>query len=42
MKDRIVREALAALTLYLSTNADSIAFPEMCISISVILRKFKK
>ena len=42
MKDRIIREALAALTQYLSTNADSIAFLEMCLSVSVILRKFKQ
>ena len=42
MKDRIIREALAALNQYLATNADSIALPEMCISISGILRKFKK
>ena len=42
MKDRILREAIAALTQYLATNADSIAFPEMCVSISVILRKFKQ
>jgi nucleolar complex protein 2 len=42
MKDRIIREALAALTQYLAISSDSIALPEMCISISGILRKFKK
>lgn len=42
MKDRIIREALASLTQFLAINATSVALPEMCISICVILRKFKK
>ncbi len=42
MKDRIIRDALAGLTQYLSINADSIAFPEMCLAVTVILRKFKQ
>ena len=42
MKDRIIREALEALTHYYAANAGSVAFPEMCISTGVILRQFKK
>ena len=42
MKDRIIREALEALTHYYAANAGSVAFPEMCISTCVILRQFKK
>lgn len=42
MKDRIIKEALEALTHYYAANAGSLTFPELCISTGVILRKFKK
>ena len=42
IKDRIVRESLANLTRYLAANSTSVALPEMCVSIGVILRKYKK
>ena len=42
MKDRIIKEALEALTLYLAANSAMLAFPEMIVPISVMLAKFKK
>ena len=41
-KDRIVKEAIEALTKYLAANASQMAFPEMFVPVSVLLRKFKK
>lgn len=42
MKDRIVKEAIESLTLYLATNSAVLAFPEMMVPICVMLAKFKK
>jgi len=42
MKDRIVKETLDELTIYLSHNSRSLSFPEIVIPIGVLLRKFKK
>ena len=42
MKDRIIREALEALTRYLAANSAMLAFPEMMVPITVMLAKFKK
>lgn len=42
MKDRIVKETLEELVLYLAANSGSISFPEMAIPASHLLRKFKK
>ncbi len=42
MKDRIVKEAIEALTLYLAANSAMLAFPEIMVPISVMLAKFKK
>jgi hypothetical protein len=42
MKDRIVKEAIESLTLYLAANSAMLAFPEMMVPICVMLAKFKK
>ena len=42
MKDRIIKDAIEALTLYLAANSAMLAFPEMMVPISVMLAKFKK
>jgi hypothetical protein len=42
IKDRIIRESLEALTLYLAANAQSMSFPELVVPTCVMLRKFKK
>ena len=42
IKDRIVRESLDELAIYLGIHARTIAFPEFIVPIGVILRKFKK
>jgi len=42
MKDRIVKEALEALTQYFAANSESLSFPELVLPTCVILRKFKK
>lgn len=42
MKERIIKETLDELLLYLCANSRSISFPEMAVPISIILRKFKK
>jgi nucleolar complex protein 2 len=42
IKDRIVKEALEALTSYLAANSDMMAFPELMVPITVMLAKFKK
>jgi hypothetical protein len=42
MKDRIIKDAIEALTLYLSANSASLSFPEMMVPITVLLAKFKK
>lgn len=42
IKERIVKEALESLTLYLAANSAMLAFPEMMVPISVMLGKFKK
>ena len=42
IKDRIVKEALESLTLYLAANSAMLAFPEMMVPITVMLGKFKK
>ena len=42
MKDRIVKEAIESLTLYLAANSVVLSFPEMMVPICVMLAKFKK
>jgi hypothetical protein len=42
MKDRIVKEIVDELTIYLAHNSRSLSFPELVIPIGVLLRKFKK
>jgi hypothetical protein len=42
MKDRIVRETLDELVLFLAANATSVSFPEIAVPAEHILRKFKK
>lgn len=42
MKDRIVKETLEELVLYLAANSYSASFPEMAIPVELALRKFKK
>jgi hypothetical protein len=42
MKDRIIKEALESLTLYLAANSAMLSFPEMMVPICVMLSKFKK
>jgi len=42
VRDRIVKDILESLTLYLAANANSLAFPELVVPIGVLLRKFKK
>lgn len=42
MKDRIVRETLDELVLYLAANSSSASFPEMAVPAELVLRKFKK
>lgn len=41
-RDRVVKEVLESLTLYLAANGNSIAFPELIVPICVLLSKFKK
>jgi len=41
-KDRIVKEDIESLTLYLAANGNSLAFPEIVVPVTVLLRKFKK
>ncbi len=41
-KDRIVKEIIESLTLYLAANGNSLAFPEIVVPVTVLLRKFKK
>lgn len=42
MKDRIVKEILDELTIYFANNSRSLSFPEMVVSLGVLMRKFKK
>lgn len=42
VKDKIVKEAIEALTLYFSSNSTSMCFPELTVPVGVLLRKFKK
>mmetsp|Transcript_6467 Transcript_6467/g.4865 ORF Transcript_6467/g.4865 Transcript_6467/m.4865 type:complete len:88 (+) Transcript_6467:689-952(+) len=42
MKDRIVRESIDELIIYLGNLSRSMSFPEMIVPIGVVLRKFKK
>lgn len=41
-RDRVLKEIIESLTMYLAANGNSLAFPEMVVPISVLLRKFKK
>ena len=41
-RDRVVKEIIEALTSYLAANGSSLAFPELVVPITVLLRKFKK
>jgi len=42
IKDRIIRESLEGLTSFFAANSKMLAFPEMLVPASVMLRKFKK
>ena len=42
IKDRIIKEALEAMTLYFAANSTNLSFPEMFVPTGVMLRKFKK
>jgi hypothetical protein len=42
VKDRVVRELVDELTVYLAANSRMIGFPEMTVAIGVVVRKFKK
>ena len=42
MKERILKESLEELMLYLAANSRAISFPEMTLAVSICLRKFKK
>lgn len=42
MKDRIIKEAITALTHYFAANAQAVCLPEMMVPVSVTLAKFKK
>ena len=42
VRDRVVKDIMESLTLYLAANANSLAFPELVVPICVLLRKFKK
>lgn len=42
LKDRLIRESIAALTHYYAANAHCICLPEMLVPAQVVLRKFKK
>jgi nucleolar complex protein 2 len=42
VKDRMIRESIEALTLFLAANSKALAFPELIVPLSVVLRKFKK
>ena len=41
-KDRIIKESIEAMTVYLAANSSHLAFPEMFVPVGVILRKLKK
>ena len=38
----MIKEIIESLTLYLGANANSLAFPELVVPITVQLKKFKK
>ncbi len=42
VKDRVVREIVEELTLYYAGNSRGIGFPEACVPVGVMLRRFKK
>ena len=42
MKDRIIKETLEELVLYVAANSNSVSFPEMAVPAELVLRKFKK
>lgn len=42
MKERIIKETLEELMLFLAANSRSVSFPEMAVPVCQILRKFKK
>ena len=41
-KDRILKEVIESLTVYLAANGTSLCFPELFVPIGFVLRKFKK
>lgn len=41
-RDRIVKEVIETMSLYLAANSSSLAFPEIVVPITVLLKKFKK
>jgi hypothetical protein len=42
MRERIVKEVVEMLTLYLAANVPQIGFPEITFGVDTALRKFKK
>ena len=42
VKDRVVKEIIEELTLYYAANSRNIGFPEACVPVGVMLRRFKK
>ena len=41
-RDRVLKEVIEAVTLYLAANGNCLAFPEIVVPITVLLKKFKK
>jgi len=41
-RDKVIKEIMDSITLYLAANGNSLAFPELFVPISVLMRKFKK
>ena len=42
VRDRVVKDIIESMTMYLAANGKSLAFPELIVPICVLLRKFKK
>lgn len=42
VRDRVVKDIIESMTLYLAANGKSLAFPELIVPIGVLMRKFKK
>lgn len=42
IKDRIIKESIEALTMFLGANSKALSFPELIVPTCVVLRKFRK